>query len=160
MTDDTMDATAELIARLDAAETEAGAVRLRHHSYELLHLSPGASLVDVGCGTGRAVAELHQRGMAAFGVDPDELMITTARRRWPAADFRVASAESLPLPDQAVSGYRADKVLHELPDPAAALAEAHRVLTPAGRIVLVGQDWDALMIDSSHADLTRAILRT
>lgn len=160
MTEDTMHATAGLIARLDAAETEAGAVRLRHRSYDLLNLSPGDRLVDVGCGTGRAVAELHQRGLAAVGVDPDELMINTARRRWPAAEFRMASAEALPLPDQAMSGYRADKVLHELPDPAAALAEAHRVLSQGGRIVLVGQDWDALMIDSSHADVTRAILRT
>ncbi|MFG1834228.1 CPCC family cysteine-rich protein [Micromonospora chersina] len=67
---------------------------------------------------------------------------------------------SLPLPVQAVPGCRADKVLHVLPDPAAALAGAHRVLTPGGRIVLVGQDWDALMIDSSHPDLTRAILHT
>lgn len=160
MSEDTMDATAGLIARLDAAETEPGVVRLRHRSYELLELSPGASVVDVGCGTGRATAELHQRGAAAIGVDPEELMIATARRRWPGAEFRMGSAESLPLPDQAVSGYRADKVLHLLPDPAAALAEAHRVLTPGGRIVLVGQDWDALMIDSSHPDLTRAILRS
>ncbi|WP_435585921.1 hypothetical protein [Micromonospora aurantiaca (nom. illeg.)] len=40
MSEDTMDATAGLIARLDAAETEAGVVRLRHRSYELLDLSP------------------------------------------------------------------------------------------------------------------------
>ncbi|WP_435585920.1 methyltransferase domain-containing protein [Micromonospora aurantiaca (nom. illeg.)] len=106
------------------------------------------------------MAELNQHGVAAIGVDPDELMIATARRRWPGAEFRTGSAESLPLPDQTVAGYRADKVLHVLPDPAAALAEAHRVLTPGGRIVLVGQDWDALMIDSSHPDLTRAILRS
>ncbi|MFE9692341.1 methyltransferase domain-containing protein [Micromonospora sp. NPDC005806] len=162
MTEDTTvrDATAGLIARLDVAETEARAVRLRDRSYDLLDLSPGASVVDVGCGTGRAVAELDQRGAAAIGVDPDELMIATARRRWPGAGFRTGSAESLPLPDHAVSGYRADKVLHVVPDPAAALAEAHRVLSPGGRIVLVGQDWDALMIDSSHPDLTRAVVRS
>ncbi|MGY0003121.1 methyltransferase domain-containing protein [Micromonospora sp. I033] len=160
MSEDTMDATAGLIGRLDAAETEAGLVRLRHRSYELLDLAPGASVVDVGCGTGRAVVELHQRGVAAIGVDPDELMIATARRRWPGIEFRMGTAESLPLPDQAVAGYRADKVLHVLPDPASALTEAQRVLTPGGRIVLIGQDWDALMIDSSHPDLTRAILRS
>ena len=160
MTEDTIDATAGLIARLDAAESEPGVVRLRHRSYELLNLSPGACVVDVGCGAGRAVAELNQRGVAAIGVDPDDLMIDTARRRWPGAEFRMGSAEALPLPEQAVSGYRADKVLHVVPDPAAALAEARRVLTPGGRIVLVGQDWDALMIDSSHPDLTRAILRS
>lgn len=57
-----------------------------------------------------------------------------------------------------MSGYRADKVLHEVADPASALAEAYRVLIPGGRIVLVGQDWDALIIDSSHRELTRTIL--
>lgn len=154
------DATARLIARLDAAESEPDAVRLRHRSYDLLNLSPNASVVDVGCGTGRAVAELHERGVAAIGVDPDELMIATARHRWVEAEFDIGTAQSLPIPDQAVSGYRADKVLHEVPDPASALVEAHRVLIPGGRIVLVGQDWDALMIDSSHPGLTRTILRS
>ena len=95
MSEDTMDATAGLIARLDAAETEPGVVRLRHRSYELLELSPGASVVDVGCGTGRATAELRQRGTAAIGVDPDELMIATARRRWTAAEFRMAKPTPL-----------------------------------------------------------------
>ena len=156
---DITDATARLIARLDAAETEPGAVRLRQRSYDLLDLSPGASVVDVGCGAGRAVAELNERGVTAIGVDRDELMIDTARERWPGVEFRIGTAQSLPIPDQAVTGYRADKVLHEVPDPAAALAEARRVLAPGGRIVLVGQDWDALMIDSSHAELTRTILR-
>ncbi|MEV4654401.1 methyltransferase domain-containing protein [Micromonospora sp. NPDC049301] len=152
-------ATARLIARLDAAENEPGAVRLRQRSYELLDLSPG-TVVDVGCGAGRAVAELNERGVTAIGVDVDELMIATARDRWPGADFRIGTAQSLPIPDQAVTGYRADKVLHEVPDPASALEDAHRVLAPGGRIVLLGQDWDALMIDSSHPELTRTILRS
>lgn len=61
------DATARLITRLVSVESEPGAVRLRHRSYDLLSLSPDACVVDVGCGTGRAVAELNQRGVAAIG---------------------------------------------------------------------------------------------
>jgi hypothetical protein len=38
------------------------------------------------------------------------------------------------------------------------VAEARRVLCPGGRIVLVGQDWDAIMIDSDDAALTRTIV--
>ncbi|MGN9809263.1 hypothetical protein ACTMSW_07880 [Micromonospora sp. BQ11] len=45
-----------------------------------------------------------------------------------------------------------------LPEPSVALAEARRVLAPGGRIVLVGQDWDTLVIDSDQPDLTRRIV--
>ena len=49
---------------------------------------PGTSAVDVGCGAGRAVAGLVERGVTAVGVDPGERMIAVARARWPEADFR------------------------------------------------------------------------
>jgi hypothetical protein len=38
------------------------------------------------------------------------------------------------------------------------VAEARRVLCPGGRIVLVGQDWDTIMVDSDDAALTRTIV--
>ncbi|WP_141717352.1 methyltransferase domain-containing protein [Nocardia altamirensis] len=147
-----------LIQLLDAFDTAQSAVELRAHSYELLRLRPGAAVVDVGCGSGRAVAELADLGAAAMGVDPNEQMLDVARNRWPASDFQAGTAEALPLPDASVSGYRADKVFHVLPDPAAALAEAERVLVPGGRIVLMSQDWAAYLIDSTDDDTTRALV--
>jgi SAM-dependent methyltransferase len=85
-------------------------------------------------------------------------MITAARRRWPEQDFRSGTVGELPLDDGSMAGYRADKVFHAVPDPAAALAEARRVLAPGGRIVLIGQDWDTVIIDSDDPDLTRTIV--
>ncbi|MEU5260113.1 methyltransferase domain-containing protein [Amycolatopsis sp. NPDC021455] len=114
--------------------------------------------MDVGCGAGRAVAELAGRGAQPIGVDPDPRMLAAARRRWPEQDFREGVAAELPLDDGSVAGYRADKVFHELTDPAAALAEARRVLLPDGRIVLVGQDWDTFVIDSDEPEPTRTIV--
>ncbi|MCK2217104.1 methyltransferase domain-containing protein [Actinomadura sp. ATCC 31491] len=149
----------ELIKLLDLADALPAAVRLRARSYDLLRLRPGDHAVDVGCGAGRAVAELNDRKVTAIGVDVSEEMIDVARRRRPDADFRVGDACRLPLRDHEVAGYRADKVFHELGDPARALAEAARVLAPGGRIVLVGQDWDAFVIDSHQPGLTRTIVR-
>ncbi|WP_237101081.1 methyltransferase domain-containing protein [Nonomuraea sp. MG754425] len=148
----------ELIRLLDLADALPSAVTLRARSYELLRLRPGDTAVDVGCGAGRAVTELNDRKAAAVGVDVSEEMISVARRRRPDADFRVGDAYELPLGDHEAAGYRADKVFHELDDPARALAEAGRVLAPGGRIVLVGQDWDTLVIDSDEPGLTRTIV--
>ncbi|MGS2614875.1 methyltransferase domain-containing protein [Micromonospora sp. LZ34] len=147
-----------LIRLLDAADARLDAVALRARSYALLGLAAGAAVVDVGCGTGRAVAELAARGVRPVGVDLDPRMIAVARDRLPGADLRVADACALPLPDGAVRGYRADKVLHDLAEPERALAEARRVLAPGGRIVLVGQDWDTVVVDSDQPALTRAVV--
>ncbi|RLP94744.1 methyltransferase domain-containing protein [Micromonospora sp. BL4] len=147
-----------MIRLLDVADALPGAAALRARTFDLLALPADAAVVDVGCGTGRAVAELGERGTRPIGVDFSEEMIALARRRWPDVDFRVGDACALPVPDAAVAGYRADKVFHNLADPARALAEARRVLTPGGRIVLAGQDWDTFVIDADDPALTRTIV--
>lgn len=150
--------TDTLIAALDAADLTPAAARLRARSYELLRLTASATVVDVGCGTGRAVVELAEHAARAIGIDADPAMLAAARSRFPGIDVRAADATSLPLGDGQAHGYRADKLYHVLPDPNAALAEARRVLAPGGRIVLVGQDWDAAVIDSDHSELTRRVI--
>ncbi|WP_433042193.1 methyltransferase domain-containing protein [Dactylosporangium sp. CS-033363] len=150
--------TDTLIRQLDAAENAPDAVAIRARSYQLLTLEPDVTVVDVGCGTGRAVEELAQHAGRAVGVDLDPSMLGVARARYAHLDFREADADRLPFEDGAVHGYRADKVFHMLPDPAAALTEARRVLAPGGRIVLIGQDWDTIVIDSDDADLTWRIV--
>ncbi|MFF4576358.1 methyltransferase domain-containing protein [Streptomyces sp. NPDC001410] len=157
-TEPTQQSTDELIALLDAADALPAARELRALSYELIGAEAGTSVVDVGCGAGRAVAELGEHGVKAVGVDPDERMIEIARDRRPGGDFRVAGAYGLPLADASVDGYRADKVFHLLEQPERALAEALRVLVAGGRIVLIGQDWDTFVIDSDDPALTRSIV--
>ena len=41
------------------------------------------SVLDAGCGTGRVAMELHRRGIDVVGVDLDEKMLGTARRKAP-----------------------------------------------------------------------------
>ncbi|TDC73085.1 methyltransferase domain-containing protein [Streptomyces hainanensis] len=153
------DGTAELIARLDAADALPAVRALRARGHELLAPAPGAAVADVGCGTGLAVAELAERGAAAVGFDADEGMLAAARARRPGADLRRGDALALPLADGALAGYRADRLLHALPEPARAVREARRVLAPGGRIVLVGQDWEALVIDAADPEVTRRVVR-
>ncbi|MEU4540617.1 methyltransferase domain-containing protein [Streptosporangium sp. NPDC023825] len=143
-----------LLTMLDAFDDLPQARNLREHSYQAL----GDTVVDVGCGSGRAVGELAARGVRAIGVDLDSAMIETATGRWPAGEFHVADATELPLDDGSVTGFRADKVLHVLAEPERAVAEARRVLVVNGRAVLVGQDWDTFVIDSDDPGLTRTLV--
>ncbi len=56
-----------------------------------------ASVLDAGCGTGRAARELARRGVAVVGVDADASMVGTARRLSPDLDWRVADLCSFDL---------------------------------------------------------------
>jgi ubiquinone/menaquinone biosynthesis C-methylase UbiE len=148
-----------LIPQLDAVDDSPGAAALRARSYELLRAAQGGLVVDIGCGAGRAVAELADQGVRVMGIDVSDQMIALARQRWPHGEFRAGDADALPLGDGAAAGYRADKVLHTLADPRRALTEARRVLASGGRIVVCGQDWDTFVIDSADPALTRTIVR-
>jgi ubiquinone/menaquinone biosynthesis C-methylase UbiE len=159
-----VDATGEedvFVSFLERVEQLPDIVARRQRSYELLALQQGDAVVDVGCGLGTAVRELATRGARATGVDASTAMIAEARRRSEglAVEFAVADAVDLPFDDGALSGYRSERMYQHLVDPPAALAEARRVLAAGGRIVLVDQDWDALLIDGEPNDVTRTILR-
>ncbi|MEU8223004.1 methyltransferase domain-containing protein [Kribbella sp. NPDC048915] len=143
---------------LDRIEERAGAAELRAASYRMLALKRGAACVDVACGAGHAVAELSGRGLKVIGIDPDPDAIAAARERAPGAMFHVAHSDALPLEDESMDGYRAVRLFHLLDDPAPTVAEAHRVLRPGGRIVVGGQDYGFVLIDSSDQDLTDVIL--
>ncbi|NNG40732.1 methyltransferase domain-containing protein [Flexivirga sp. ID2601S] len=148
-----------MIRMLDLADEMPEAIRIRHLTYELLALDHRTRAIDVGCGIGLAAAEMSRTASQTIALDPDNLMVQTASSRWPELDVRRGVAEHLPLSEGSVTAYRADKVFHMLADPGRAVAEAHRVLAPGGRIVLVGQDWDGVMIDAADAGLSRAVVQ-
>lgn len=57
---------------------------------ETLGLAPGASILDVGCGTGRHAVELARRGYAVTGVDISAGMLAQAAKRAREAGVAVA----------------------------------------------------------------------
>lgn len=148
----------QFIAFVDGIERLSHAVEVRERSYQLLDGQPGDTVVDVGCGTGRAVAELRTRGLNAVGVDISQQMITVAQRRFPEGDFRVATAASLPFADSSLNLYRSERLYQYLANPEETLLEARRVLVPGGRIVLMDPDGDMWAIDADDQRKTRALI--
>lgn len=61
-------------------------------------LAPGARVLDLGCGSGRPVAEyMAKRGLRVTGVDASAAMIALCRDRLPDQEWRVADMRDLAL---------------------------------------------------------------
>jgi ArsR family transcriptional regulator len=94
---------------------------------------------DLGCGTGQVARVLAPFVARVIAVDRSGEMLQAARRRLrdlPAAEVRRGELEALPIGDAELDAATLMLVLHHLPDPAAALKEAHRALKPGGRLVI------------------------
>lgn len=55
------------------------------------------TLLDAGCGTGRIARELARRGLDVVGVDLDDRMLSTARRKAPSIAWHCADLASIDL---------------------------------------------------------------
>ena len=94
---------------------------------------------DLGCGTGQVVSALAPFVARVIAVDRSGEMLQATRRRvrdLPTAEVRRGELEALPIADGELDAATLMLVLHHLPDPGAALAEAHRALKSGGRLVI------------------------
>ncbi len=94
---------------------------------------------DLGCGTGQVAGALAPFAARVIAVDRSGEMLQAARRRLrdlPTVEVRRGELEALPIRDDELDAATLLLVLHHLPDPAAALSEAHRALKPGGRLVI------------------------
>jgi ubiquinone/menaquinone biosynthesis C-methylase UbiE len=98
-------------------------------------------VADVGCGTGRITAHLHDLGVDVSGVDLSPGMLAAARRTYPHLRFTEASMTALPIEDGTLGGVVAWYSTIHVPDDhlPSALSEFHRVLRPAGLLQLAFQ---------------------
>ncbi|BAL88445.1 putative methyltransferase [Actinoplanes missouriensis 431] len=96
-------------------------------------------IVDIGCGTGALLeaAARHWPGARLSGVDPADRMIGVAGAQLSGAALHVATAERLPFPDRCADLVLSTTSFNHWSDQRAGLAEAARVVTPAGLVVVV-----------------------
>jgi ubiquinone/menaquinone biosynthesis C-methylase UbiE len=99
-------------------------------------------VLDVGCGTGRLAAALHERGCRVWGIDPSPEMVAAAKRR--GVNAKLARAEQLPFKEGWFERAVLWLTVHLLDRPRA-FAELRRVLAPEGRVVIA-------TFDPSHFD--------
>lgn len=130
----------------------------------LLSLFEGRStarLLDIGTGTGRILQLLAPHIGSGLGIDMSSEMLTVARANLDKISLRNCQVRQgdmyhLALDDASFDAAILHHVLHFADDPAAALAEAARVLKPGGRLVIIDfarHDQETLRREHAHRRL-------
>ncbi len=108
----------------------------------LLSDRPLGALLDIGTGTGRMLELFAPRAESAIGIDRSSEMLRLARVKLEEAGISGASLRqgdmyALPLGDRSADSIILHQVLHYAQQPGAAIAEASRVLSPGGRLLVI-----------------------
>lgn len=97
-------------------------------------IGEGTRVLDVASGPGYVAAAAAAAGATVTGLDFSASMIALARTKYPGLDVRTGDAEALPFADATFDAVLINFGVLHFPDADAALAEAHRVLKPGGRL--------------------------
>lgn len=146
----------DAIRSLHVAETEVEAAMMA-----VLGEGPLGRLVDIGTGTGRMIELFAPGAITACGVDRSPEMLRLARAKLAEADFanvelRQGDMYALPLGAGSADVVILHQVLHFAQQPAAAIAEAARLLDAGGRILIVDfapHEREELRTQDAHARL-------
>ncbi len=128
---------------------------------KLIGRKPVNSLLDLGTGTGWILQLLSNVYRRALGIDASRDMLSVARANLDKAGIVKASVRqgdifNLPLDGQDFDLVTIHQVLHFLDEPERAIAEAARVLRPAGRLLIVDlapHDLEYLRDEHAHVRL-------
>jgi ubiquinone/menaquinone biosynthesis C-methylase UbiE len=101
-------------------------------------LTPDATVLDIGCGTGYGTRLLSDKGVRAIGLDVDAETIAYARSKYGSGrcEFYAYDGHSLPFGDAEFSACVSFQVIEHVVDDNRFVAEAKRVLKPNGSFVV------------------------
>lgn len=108
----------------------------------LLKLMPPMVIADLGAGEGTFSQLLAQRAELVIAVDNSEKMVEFGSRvakenGYENLEYRLGGIEEPPIEDDSVDLAFFSQSLHHAEKPAEAVAAAHRILKPGGRIVIL-----------------------
>ncbi|MEI4233776.1 methyltransferase domain-containing protein [Roseovarius sp. D22-M7] len=167
---DDLDATSlqRVIDRLEFRGTYAPFVAMREAYLDRLDLPPGATVCELGCGTGvvsRAIASRAGFDGRVHATDLSEALVSEARRRARLDGIDNVEFHAEPSGHSGKADNSCDLVvLHTLishvADPASVLAEAMRIARQSARIVIFDGDYASLTCHAGRPARDAAVVET
>jgi ubiquinone/menaquinone biosynthesis C-methylase UbiE len=149
-----------VIQVLEAMGQEPTFQTARRELLRALDVPPTGRLLEAGCGTGAALADvlaLCGRSVQVIGIDPTHAFLEEARRRArelgaTTVAYRTGDIRSIPEADASVDAAFCDKVLLHVGPASAAVGELVRVTKPGGRVGAL--EWQPhFVLSSTRPDL-------
>lgn len=101
--------------------------------YIFKYFSPSARILEAGCGSGRYVKYLCEKGYDCVGIEYSKATVDKVKSKWPELDIIEGDVEKMPYPDNTFKGIISIGVIEHFEDgPEKVLAEMQRVLEPEG----------------------------
>ncbi|MDA7890074.1 metalloregulator ArsR/SmtB family transcription factor [Akkermansiaceae bacterium] len=100
------------------------------------------TVADLGAGEGTLSQLLAQRAKHVIAIDNSEKMVTFGQslardHKLPNLEYRLGDIESPPIDDASIDLAIFSQALHHANHPEKAIAEAHRILKPGGRLIIL-----------------------
>jgi ubiquinone/menaquinone biosynthesis C-methylase UbiE len=123
--------------------------------------APIGVMIDIGTGTGRMIELFGAQASRATGIDRSPEMLRLARAKLAESpltnwDLRQGDVAALPIETHGADTVILHQVLHFIPAPEAAIAEAARLVNVGGRLLIVDfapHEREALRTEDAHARL-------
>ena len=112
---------------------------------DMLNVEKGATVLDLGCGTGYLTKVLSERvgpEGKVVAVDPDGERLKIAREKYSASNIEYIQADDKSFPPGQYDIIFCNIVIHWISDKKAALERAHENLHPGGRFAFTTSDGD------------------
>jgi ubiquinone/menaquinone biosynthesis C-methylase UbiE len=102
-----------------------------------IELCQGATILDVGCGTGIILKNLSDRAdINGYGIDVEENMIIEAKQKCPDMDIFVSDCIKTPFADNHFDIITSCMAYHHFADKKGFAKEASRIIKPGGHLYI------------------------
>lgn len=111
-----------------------------HVLLDLARTHDARAVLEVGCGTGRWLAELRPVADRCYGLDPSKGMLSQASRRDVSIGLTRGRGEHLPFPAGTFDLVYCVNTIHHMDGQQTFIQEARRVLRDGGVLAVIGMD--------------------